>query len=99
MVGLKIFDANNRELPYYPNEFTREYLKKDTILIGCMKRSRHQNLLDRMKTRKAFFLWIVLPEDQPLAAKESMILKLEYTTKKKFVKTKINFSNIKTKNF
>ena len=89
MIGLKIFDAQNRELPYYPNEFVRNVLEQDTVLGGCLKKSKHQALLDNIKSRKAFLLWIILPEKQPLSQKESMILKLEYTTSKKFSKIKI----------
>ncbi|MCH7648267.1 MAG: hypothetical protein IIA83_06645, partial [Thaumarchaeota archaeon] len=39
------------------------------------------------KQRKAFFLWISLPENEPLAPHESILLKLTYTTKRKSLKT------------
>jgi hypothetical protein len=88
MVGLKIFDAKNRELPYYTNDFAIKLLNEERTL-DCLGESIHKNLLDKMKERKAFLLWISLPEQEPLHPNESMILKLTYTNKIKSLKPKI----------
>lgn len=89
MIGLKIYDENDEELPYYPNDFAITLLQEDRIMIGCMSESKHQDLLNQMKEHKAFFIWIALPQHKPLFKKASLILKLKYTTKKETVKKNI----------
>lgn len=78
MTGLKIFNEENKELVFYPNAYTKEYIKDD-IEEGVLRSSyKHQTLLDQIENHKIYLLWIKLPESQEIKPNQSMILKLHY---------------------
>jgi len=87
MIGLKILDEKDNELPFYTNQFTRDLLssknKKDAMGGGP-----YSELLKKMEHQELYLLWIRLPNDEPLKGYESRIIKLCYQNQSKIVKLK-----------
>jgi hypothetical protein len=73
MPALRVFDYDGSELVHYPNDFTR-------IRFSRLAKSDegYQELLDRMKRKEIFVLWISFPHEKPIHPKEARIVRLVY---------------------
>jgi hypothetical protein len=69
MIGLKVYDESNVELPIYTNELTKRVMSMD---------KESKNIIDDLETQRRYVLWIKLPDDQKINENEPKIIKLKY---------------------
>jgi len=72
MLGLRIYDDNNRELAFHTNQLTKDLIKE-------LKEDKE--LLDEINTQKSFIIWIRLPEEEKIKSYQTKIIKLIYKNK------------------
>jgi hypothetical protein len=69
MLGLKIFDEMNNELPFYNNTLTKKLLSNKT---------EYGKILEDIEKQKKFVIWIKLNSNSIIKPTESKIIKLQY---------------------
>jgi hypothetical protein len=71
MPGLKVHDAQQRELVIFSNEDTRRYLNDE-------EDPKAKTLLEQMDTHRIYVLWIMFPDESKMNSGESKIIKFIY---------------------
>ncbi len=91
MIGLKILDEANNELPLFANPLTKSLISKE--LENDRDNSELKQLLEDIETRKKYILWIKISEKSAIPPFGSKIIKLSYKNKN-LIKSRIwaNFS-------
>lgn len=89
MVGLKILDSTDEEIPFYTNEQVRDVLSRPGKTILGTPTYVNAPILQTMKKREIFALWIKLNKSNLIKSAELKIIKLSYRNKTKPMK--LNF--------
>jgi hypothetical protein len=76
MPGLKILDAEQNELVFYSNEYTRQYFSSESK-SGPLA-TEATNILQKMEKHELYILWIRFPNNSPMIKGEPKIIKLNY---------------------
>ena len=67
MPALHILDNDGTELPYYPNDYTRQLIAEKLV----NEDSSWRQILDRINSKELFVLWISFPPGKEIRPKES----------------------------
>lgn len=77
MPALKILDAEQNELVFYSNEYTRNYLDSKSKLNGSLA-TEVMNILQKLDRHELYILWVRFPYHSPIHKGEPKIIKLSY---------------------
>jgi hypothetical protein len=79
MPALRILNNDGTELPYYPNDYTRQLIAKRLV----NKDKGWQDILDQINSKKLFVLWISFPSGKEIQPGEARVIRLMHLDSEK----------------
>lgn len=83
LLNLKIYDADDEQLPLLPNDYTYALLEDRIQKLSGLRKDALQKYYEEIREHKKYLLWIKLPPLKKLVKNQLRIITLEYDAEKK----------------